>query len=184
MDEEARRRREMQMELTRREMERKSLDTIRVRNPLDVKFSFKYDGYTHSVPALSEKDFPRYLATHYFKKICDHMIGLQIAAKGDDLKKLREKQLGKSFIDKYEENIEIWNKLPRMDDPDLIKAIRDVVVVGLVEEYGYDETPETREPVKPVDFRSMHDQIFGEVEKRVPQAPLKPVKLAEEVTNE
>jgi hypothetical protein len=190
MDEELKQKRELQMEMNRREMERTSLDTIRVYNPLDVKFTFKYDGYTHSVNAKSEKDFPRYLARHFFKKICDYMIGLQVTLKGEELKALREKQLGKSFLDKYEENIEIWNRTPRMDDPDLVKQMRDTVILGLVEEYGYDEVPEPEESIKKVDFRSMHDQIFSEQDKRVSQtpssAPKRPLKskLAEEVTNE
>jgi hypothetical protein len=188
MDEELKRKRELQMEMNRREMERKSLDTIRVYNPLDVKFIFKFDGRPFSVEAKSEKDFPRYLAAHFFKKICDRMIGEQIVKSGEELRALRERQLGKTFIDKYEENIEIWNRAPRMDDPDLIKQIRDRVILGLVEEYGYEEPEESvAEPTKPLDFRPMHDQLFNEIEKVVEKkAPVKPVKskLAQEVTAE
>lgn len=187
MDQEQKQKREAQMELTRREMQRKSLDIIRVYNPLDVKFTFKYDGYPQSVAPKSTKDFPRYLAALYFKKIADVMIGQQILAKGEELKKLREKQFGKTFWDKYQENTEVWDKVPRLDDENLLKAVRDTVILGLVEEYGYDELPESAEPIKPLDFRPMHDQLFDEIEIRVtdkePKAPLKS-KLAEEVTSD
>lgn len=190
MDEQIRQQqRELQMELNRREMQRKSQDVIRVYNPLDVKFNFKYDGYPQSVAAKSTKDFPRYLAVHFFKKIADYMIGQQQRLKGEELKALREKQFGKSFLDAYEENIEVWDRVPKLDDPDLLKEIRDTVILGLVEEYGFDVTEEPQEPTKPLDFRPMHDQLFAEMDKRIdpdvkePQKPLKS-KLAEEVTSE
>lgn len=180
--------REAQMELTRREMYRKSMDTIRVFNPLEHKFVFYYDSRPFSVPPKGTKDFPRYLTNLYFKKIADYMIGQQQIAQGDELKKLREQQLGRSYLDHYEENIEIWDKTPKLDDPDLLKVIRDTVILGLVEEYGYEEDLQAPTETRKVDFRSLHDQLLDNVDKKVsPEvstAPLKPVKkkLAEEVT--
>lgn len=168
--------REQQMEFSRREMQRKSLDTIRVFNPLEYTFKFKYDGYPQSVPAKSSKDFPRYLAVLFFKKISDEIIGQQIMAKGEELLKLREKQLGKSYLDKYEENREVWDKVPRLDDVELLAQIRDIVILGLVEEYGYDEVQEAPASIKPVDFRPMHDQLFSEMDKRIAEEPAKPLK--------
>lgn len=195
--------REASMELVRREMQRKSLDTIRIYNPLDRPFRYMYDGFWHQVPAKGTKDEPRYLAMHFFKKISNELIGQQMIAKGEELLKLREKQLGKSFIDKYEENREIWDRTPRMDDPELLKKIAEIVIVGVVEEYGMELPEETAQPTKPVDLRSIHDQIFSSVDiKRVPQEEPTPViqpstpptespkypinkkKLAQEVTNQ
>lgn len=173
MDEQTQKR-ELQMESTRREMYRKSLDTIRLYNPLDVTFKYMYDGYWHQVLSKGTKDEPRYLARHFFKKIAEFMIGQQGLLKGTELKELREKQLGKSFLDKYEENIEIWNKVPKLDDPELLAEIRDVVIMGVVEEYGLELTEEVIGVAsKPIDFRPLSDQIFEESEKRVETPPSK-----------
>lgn len=185
--------REQAMEMTRREMQRKSLDIMRLYNPLDHNFIYKYDGYNHFVPAKTSKDEPRYLARHYFKKIAEYMIGLQQLKSGTELLKLREKQFGKSFLDKYEENQEVWNKVPRLDDPELLKQINSTVILGLVEEYGR-ELPEELpvESTRKLDLRSLTDQIFDETERKVGATPSKPVeeikypinkgKLAKEVS--
>ena len=181
--------RERQMELTRREMQRKSLDTIRVFNPLDHKFKFMYDSYWFYVDAKKYKDFPRYLAIHYFKKISEFMIGQQALKEGDELLKMREQQFGKSFIDKYVENKEVWDKVPKLNDPDLLKVIRDQVIKGVVTEYAMD-LPEENPALatKPPDMRSLHEQLFEGINKKVveidltPQTPVN--NLASEVTND
>lgn len=192
--------REASMELTRQEMKRKSLDTIRIYNPLERPFRYMYDGFWHRVDAKSTKDEPRYLAQHFFKNIANVLIGEQMIAKGEELKELREKQFGKSYLNKYEENVEVWNKTPRLDDPDLLIKVRDLVILGVVEEFGM-ELPDTPAgpSARPPDLRSVHDQIFASIDKRVSaeQSPIEtdkigskyPInktksKLAEEVTAE
>lgn len=157
-----------EMELVHRELARRSHDIIRVYNPLDQTFAFMYDRYWHRIPAKSTKDFERYLARHFFKKICDKMIGDQIMLKGEELKALREKQLGQQFLDKYEENVQIWDKVPKLDDPELIEQIKKVVLIGVVEEYGTDEPEEEqRVPEKPFDLTPMHEQIFSTIDKTI-----------------
>ncbi len=155
-----------EVELAKRELARRALDTIRVYNPLDHTFAFMYDRYWHRIPAKSYKDLDRYLAVHFFKKICDYMIGQQIMAKGEELKAVREKQLGKQYTDKYEENIQIWDRTPKLNDPELIQQIKAVVLVGVVEEYGAEEPePEARIPDEPLDYRPMHERIFDTIDK-------------------
>lgn len=185
-----------EVELAKRELTRRQLDTIRIYNPLDHAFVFMYDRYNHKIPAKSTKDLDRYLANHFFKKICDYMIGEQILKEGEELKKLREQQMGKQFLDKYEENVQIWDRVPKLNDADLIQQIKDVVVLGLVEEYGMDQIEEEeRVPEQALDYRPIHEQIFSAEDKRVPKQaePIikpfddKPKKekeqLAKEVTN-
>lgn len=159
--------REQSMEITRREMMRKSLDTMQIYNPLDTTFRFQWDSFWWSVPAKGTKDVPRYIAAHYFKKIADVLIGQQLLAKGEELKALREKQFGKTFNDKYEENIEVWNRVPKLDDIELRKQVADRVINGLVEEYGYDLPEELPTKGALIDFRSSDDQIFSKIDKRV-----------------
>lgn len=167
-----------EVELAKRELARRALDTIRVYNPLDHTFAFMYDRYWHRIPAKSYKDLDRFLAIHFFKKICDFMIGQQIMTKGEELKALREKQLGKQYTDKYEENLQIWDRTPKLNDPELIEQIKAVVLVGVVEEYGADEPePEQRIPDAPLDYRPMHERIFDSIDNKIvstetPSVPL------------
>jgi hypothetical protein len=156
-----------ELEIAKRELTRRQLDIIRVYNPLDHAFTYMQDRYWFKVPAKSYQDIPRYRALHYFKKICDYMIGQQIEVKGKQLMELREKQMGHVFLDKYEENVEIWNKVPRLNDPDLVQAIWKTVIIGLVEEYGSDQPDEFGSQVeeRSQDFRNMHEQMFDNLSK-------------------
>lgn len=178
-----------EVELAKRELTRRALDTIRVYNPLDHTFSFMYDRYWHRIPAKSYKDLDRYLAVHFFKKICDFMIGQQIMVQGDELKKVREKQMGHQFLDHYEENVEVWDKTPKLDDPDLIDQIKKVVLIGVVEEYGMDEPePEDRVPEAALDYRPLHEQIFATIDNKIapdePTAPQEPIVVAPAIEDE
>lgn len=171
--------RELQMAANRREMERRSLDILRVYNPLDIRFNYMHDSRWHSVEPKSYKDITRALAAHYFKKIAQHIIGEQQLQKGEELLKLREKQFGKTFLDKYEENKEVWDRVPRLDDPDLLKQIYETVIIGVVEEYGMEVPEEIPRQGTYIDYRSQQDQLFYTMpDKRISKP------LPGEVTNE
>ena len=173
-----------EMEIDTRERARRSHDTIRVFNPLSNTFSFMHDRFWHKVPAKSFRDMDRYLAMHFFKKICDFMIGQQIQTKGEELKKLREQQMGHQFLDHYEENVQVWDHTPKINDPDLINEIKKTVIIGLVKEYGMD-MPEVQEmpvPETPTDFRDVHEQSFDTIDKIEEDNytnPLEPIKNEE-----
>jgi|GEM_PF-4150196 len=175
-----------EMEIATRELMRRSHDLIRVYNPLDHTFSFMYDRFWHRVPAKSYKDMERYLALKFFKNIAEYMIGQQITKQGEELKALREKQMGKQFLDHYEENVQIWDRVPKINDPDLLQQIKKVVIIGVVEEYGmYEEPQEAREPEKPMDTRSIHEQLFdniGLATSSMPEVHNKPVSHVKEQT--
>lgn len=178
-----------ELEIAYREIARKSHDVIRVYNPLDQTFAFMYDRYWHRIPSKSYKDLERYLAMHFFKKICDKMIGDQILLKGEDLKKLRENQMGADFLDKYEENVQIWDKVPKLNDPDLIEQIKQVVLIGIVEEYGTDE-PEIDAPIveKSISYVPLHEQIFSTIDKKIvpreaPQVDISAIKPIKKILN-
>lgn len=165
---------EADMQIVRRELERRSKDIIRVHNPLDTPFRFKYDSFPHVIPAKGDKDMERYLAEQYRKKIIEHMIGQEQLKQGKELLELREKQLGKTFLDKYEENKEVWDRVPRQNDAQLIEAYTEIVVVGLVAEYGMedigfeDELPLPEKIASPFDDTKRFDRriIDGEPMQR------------------
>jgi hypothetical protein len=167
--------READMELVRREMGRKSRDLIRVFNPLKQPFRFKWDSYPQVVPAEGYKDIERYLAQHYLKKISQHLIGLQAREKGEELMKLRQKQFGKTFLDKYEENKEVWDRVPRTNDPQLIEAIAEQVIIGLVEEYGMEDIEDFEKPIEKRE--TPYDTAFKLMDRRVIDGePMRPLK--------
>ncbi len=162
-----------EMELATRELIRRSHNTIRVYNPLDTTFSFMYDRFWHRVAAKSYKDMDQYLALKFFKNICDKMIGDQIQKKGQELIDLRIKQFGSAYKDHYEENVEVWDRTPKMNDPELIAQIKKLVLIGVVEEFGA-QNIDMAEPVpEPVtDYRSIHEQMFDNLEPISANTPL------------
>ncbi len=167
--------RESEMELVRREMSRYSRDLIRVHNPLDFPFRFKWDSYPQVIPAKGYKDIERYLARVYLQRISQYMIGQQMLQKGEELKKLREEQFGKSFLDKYEENKEVWDKTPRLNDPLLIDTIAKTVIIGLVEEYGMEDVEQDEGPVEKQE--TVYDGAYKLMDRRIiDDEPLVPLK--------
>jgi len=172
--------RERDMEQVRREMMRKSRDVIRIYNPLDTDFKFFYDGYPNVIKANSTKDVERYKAELYFKKISQYIIGQMGIAKGNELLEERRKRGVPEFLDKYVENREIWDKVPKMDDPVLLKEIADKVILGLVEEYGMD-LPENFGPgdAASIEGQPVDTYLSSLLEKRVNDRPVEaPVETA------
>lgn len=168
----------------KRELARSSQDIIRVYNPLDTDFRFLYDGFPNTIKSKSYKDMERFKARLYIKKITQYIIGEMQQNIGDSLIQKRRKRGLDEILDKYQENVQIWNNTPRLDNSDLLKQIIGEVVVGLVEEYGKEEPlPEQRlEPRNPLE--NMQEQIFSgltnkkiDLEKTKPDTPeVKPLK--------
>ncbi len=158
-------RHERNNEVVRRELERRALDTIRVYNPLDRVFRYKWDSRNFSVPSKGTADVERYLAEAFAQKIIEHMIGLDQMTKGTELLALRQKQLGKTFLDKYEENKEVWDRVPRLNDRELIEQYGGIVVLGLVEEYGMEEIPEDLSPIEKQD--TPYDSLKKHMDRRI-----------------
>lgn len=188
MDPDAQRRKmEADAEMRRREWARFSQDIIRVYNPLDQDFRFLYDGYPNTIKAKSYKDMERFKARLYVKKIVNHIIGDMQMAVGTDLIAKRRKRGLDEILDPYQENRQVWDKTPKLNDAQLQKQIISEVVIGLVEEYGKEEPlPEQRvTPRNPLE--NSQEQIFGDLtkEKIAPETtkpePSKVVKPLQEI---
>lgn len=188
MDPDAQRRKlEADAEARRREWARFSQDIIRVYNPLDQDFRFLYDGYPNTIKAKSYKDMERFKARLYVKKIVNHIIGEMQIAVGTDLIAKRRKRGLDEILDPYQENRQVWDKTPKLNDSQLQKQIISEVVIGLVEEYGKEEPlPEQRvTPRNPLE--NTQEQIFGDLtkEKIAPETtkpePAKVVKPLQEI---
>ncbi len=102
--------------------------------------------------------------------------------KGNEMIEKHAKQGQGDYLDKYVENINVWDKVPRLNDETLLKQIRDEVIIGLVEEYGMDLAPATSAPMERTDTRSLHDQILGAFNKKLaPEIVAEKEALAREV---
>lgn len=177
-------RQERDMEQVRRELERKSHDTWRVYNPLDASvnfpqvghntpwvdhgnFVFYYDGYPNRVPPKAFKDMEFFRVRKYYEAISNFMINQLREIKGQEILE-KHRALGQGeYLDKYVENINVWDKVPRHNDETLLKKIADEVVIGLVEEYGLDLAPPSAAPMERTDTRSLHDQILGTFSRKI-----------------
>jgi ribosomal protein S17E len=166
--EELKQRIQMEMEIARREVERSSHDLWQVYNPLDKPFRFMYNRYWHSVPAKSYKNFEKFLMRAYLRAISNEIINQQINKKGEELMELRKKQFGQQFMDHYEENVQIWDRVPKINDPELINQIANICIIGLVEPFGLEEPePEQIQRDLPQDFAPVHDRVLAGFMDRV-----------------
>jgi hypothetical protein len=148
-----------------RELERRKMDPFEVYNPLDHDFVFMQDRYNHVVPAHSTKQMPRYLARHYAEKIVEAMINDQIALTGEALKKKREEQMGTQFLDKYVENVEVWNKVPKVNDPELVALHMKSLRIHKIADYGMDQEAQQEQPIalEALDNRSSYEKAFDDI---------------------
>lgn len=166
-----------------REMRRRSLDTIKIYNPLDRDKAVMWDGFPHVARAHQETSFPRYLAEKATQEIVIDLINNYTTEKVDEEIKKRAKA-GMKTLDNYEKNIEIIDRLPRTDNEELLKKYYPLVWLGLETEYGMDYGGEI--PDKSPDNKTVQERILAELDKKY-QAPPEEIPkkaLEEEVTND
>ena len=164
-------------ELKKREMARFAHDTIRIYNPLDIDFKFLHDGYVNIVKSKQSKDVERFKARLYFNKISQYIIGQMQVEKGQELLKKRQDRGLDELLDKYQENRQIWDKVPRMDNKELLAQIAQDVILGLVAEYGREEelAEGVRELPRP-EQANLTDIVFRETTlKRIDSTTEKPI---------
>jgi hypothetical protein len=161
-------------EAVKREMYERTRDIIRVRNPLGVDFKFKYDSVWYVVKAKQEKDMERYLADKYFHDISIYIIGYMAQEMGNKMLEERRKRGMSDFLNKYDENYNIWNNVPRTDNKELLEKVAQDVIVGLVEKFGSEAPPPEAE--KPEDRTIPLDlQVMRAIaDKPITEAPLPP----------
>jgi hypothetical protein len=148
-----------------RELERRSLDTIMVYNPTDKDYLLEWDKHYHRVPSANKNmgfgngkmELSRYLADKYAREMKNLMIN-EVEAKF--MRKFKEeKELsGHKFRDKYEENDAALPLAPKTNDPERIKEIYNVIILGVVREYGMDqpETPQGEE----IDTKTPEEKVL------------------------
>jgi hypothetical protein len=169
----------LQGDALKREMEQRSHDVIRVHNPLTEDFRFMYDRVWWKVNAGADKDMERFLARKFFTDISQLIVGQMIAKKGEDMLDKRAREGKEQIYDKYIENKEIWDKMPRMDNKELLQKVMDDCILGVVERYGSDAGPEeevvkAKDPTKTI-MDEVIDEGFSKALQEKTAAPTKPI---------
>ena len=157
------------IEKTKRELERKSQDRIKVHNPLFESFTTVWDGYKHTVSGKEDKVFPRYIAEKFLREIVVHRINLLNSklVENENNKRIRA---GMKEMTKYEERL-MFDK--RTDNEDLWKNFISDSYKGLVEEYGVEVGQKVSEKE---DRRPMIERMLGDIEKTqqfIDETPIK-----------
>lgn len=174
------------------EQRRKQFDIIRVKNPTDEDFFVEYDtNQFQKIPANSEKDVPRHIAVRYLTHKTDTIINTMSQDKHDAELAERNKKGQPSFKNKYDENVETYERsdYPKLNDAKLRAEIMDQLWVGVVLESGRDVPPANGNPRSgEVDLTPMDVKIMEGLDRR--RVPLQSTPAtnqplsAEEVTSE
>lgn len=153
-----------------REQERKKYDIIRIKNPTGQDFYVKYDTNQYQkVPANSDIDVPRYIATRYIVHMKDYIVNETAKKMHDDYLKERKEKGHPEYKSKWEENEETYlsSEYPKTNDPKIMAEIIDKLWIGLVYEFGRDVPPDNQNPRSgEVDLTPPEIKILAGLEKR------------------
>lgn len=166
-------------ELFHRELERRSLDIIRIKNPDNIDFMAEWDKRFWRVPAQGTLDVPRYIAIKYCKdkavdtinKLNDKMHALEV----ED----RARKGLPPFESKWHEEQATYAqpRYPKTNDRELLSKLYSEYWVGLVYEYGKDNPQVQTQATEDLDMTPIELKIIKDLENRrvdvSAQAPIK-----------
>lgn len=166
-------------EVFHRELERRSLDIIRVKNPDNEDFFVEWDKRHWNVKAQGTLDVPRYIAIKYCKdKAVDVINKLNDKMHASDIEDRAKKGLP-AFESKWHEAQATTEqpRYPRTNDKELLSKLYSEYWVGLVYEYGKDEPMQQTQATEELDMTPVELKIIKEMEGRrvdlSEQAPIK-----------
>lgn len=146
----------------KRELERKSLDTVMVYNPTEEEFKVVWDKRIFPVPAKhinmgygnGKMQLPRYIAEKFAKEMKDLLINRMNKEKGEKMLK-EHYDKGREELSKHDENLKIHDKGIRTDNEMQVEKIYDEIVLGTVQDYSADYLDEaiSTEDMRPVEER-------------------------------
>ncbi len=151
-----------------RELERRSLDIIRVKNPDKTDFHIEWDKRYHRVPAMGTADVPRYIAMKYCRdKAIEVINSINEKMHEAELEDRAKKGLP-AFESKWHENQATYIKpnYPRTDDKVLLAKLYSEYWVGLVYEFGKDMPNQVPQQEQNVDLTPVEEKILNEMRNR------------------
>lgn len=152
-----------EIEKLRRELRRKSLDQIKVFNPLDKSFQTIYDGFTYVAQPNSEAVFLRYIAEKWMKEFIDAQITEEEQKAVDYENDKRRKKGWEPMSPQERDQFDLRNKL-LTNDPDKRLSIMKQIYKGITQEHGLD-LPEAQ-PVKR-DTRTQDEKLLEQLDKEM-----------------
>lgn len=183
-------------EAVKREMYRVSQDDCMVFNPTDEDFVVDWDGFKYIIPNKDKdmgwgkgmREVKRYIAAYYCRHMKNKLINEKGVQEGEKMIAKRRKEGKEEYTDAYVENRQVWDKVPRTDDPKLMAEIYPALFLGVVREFGLEFSEEERKAG--LDTRSQEEIVMEELQKKkfVPSSTTAPMvtdskeKLAKEVT--
>lgn len=151
-----------------RELERRSLDIIRVKNPDNTDFFAEWDKRFWRVPAFGTLDVPRYIAIKYCKdKAVDTINKINDKLHAQDLEERAKKGLP-SFESKWHEEQATYSqpRYPKTNDKGILSKLYAEYWVGMVYEYGKDQPQQAREAAEGLDMTPIELKIIRDLENR------------------
>lgn len=153
-----------------RELERRSLDEIRIKNPDTMDFFVEWDKRYWRVPAGGTLDVPRYIAIKYCKdKAVDTINRLNEKMHAKDLEERSAKGLP-AFESKWHEAQATYEqpRYPKTNDRELLAKLYGEYWVGLVSEFGRDNIPQNfqTQGEQELDLTPIELKIIKDLENR------------------
>lgn len=154
----------------KRELQRKSLDTLMAFNPTDTEYRVIWDKRIFPIPAVHQDmgygkgkmQLPRYIAEKYFKEMKDILINKMNTEKAE--KMLADHYAkGREELSKHDENLKIHDKGLRTDNDNKVAELYDILNRGVVQEYSADYLDES---VTLEDMRPIEERISEKMNKR------------------
>lgn len=155
-----------ELDKVRRELQRKSLDQLRVYNPTDKDYAVIWDGFNHIVPSKQERTLPRYIATKYFKEMINQIIYDEEEKAIAEANSKRLERGNPPLTAQERETYALQYGLHTANE-DKRREIMKVLYKGVAEEYGVD-MPLEGKPVKK-DERTTDEKLLAELEKDLPE---------------
>lgn len=145
----------------RRELQRRSLDQIKVYNPLSTPFFTIFDGFTHVCQARGEAIFPRYVAEKWMKEFANYMITKdeEEYVRSENEKRVKR---GQPILDPQERETVAYREKLLTNDPERRLSYMKMVYKGVTKEYGMD-IPDDR--TQKLDKRPLDEKIFEQLEQ-------------------
>ena len=167
-------------EVFHRELERRSLDIIRVKNPDTQDFFAEWDKRYWRVPAGGTLDVPRYIAIKYCKdKAVDTINKADMKLHDKEMEERSAKGLP-PFASKWEEEqaTHAQPRYPKTGDRDILSKLYSEYWLGLVYEYGKDQPQQMMsQATEELDMTPIELKIIKELEnRRVDVTTPEPVK--------
>ncbi len=130
----------------KKELERRSMDSIRVFNPTDTDYYVEWDGYKHRVPGKNKDEgigkgmrvLPRYIAEKYVREMKNLLINQMNDKRLADIKEKLQKAGTADIVWNANTELERQHDV-RTDNPELVKKYYEICWLGVEQEYGMDE---------------------------------------------